>query len=435
MTVTASDLGTPPLENTTTVTITIVDKNDVTPNCDPVLINVNVSENTSPNVNIATVTCPDTDTGTNGDVSYVIAQVDNVPAVTTPFQINSHSGAFDLASALDYESDKFKTVIIHAVDGGGLTGTVTINVLVNDVNEDAPVFDNGVSYTATVNEVTAVGALVFSATATDSDTDDVVIYSIDPASTVFEIDENTGNIYLITSLDYESQQHFTLTLKAEDGRGMESTQALAINIANSNEGTPVFNPHVYAVAVAENETVGVTVVTVIATDSDSDDTIQYSIKSGNGDLIFRIETSGAIIIDNIAKLDYETTNQYTVVVEGSDGTKTGTTTVHIAVTGVNEHEPTFGTTTSSTVTVTEDSLTISLITVTANDNDTGTDGEVTYSITAGNGDGLFAANPITGEVTLVGHLDRETKENYVITITATDGGIGNMHFFYLCYFI
>ena len=48
---------------------------------------------------------------------------------------------------------------------------------------------------------------------------------------------------------------------------------------------------------------------------------------------------------------------------------------------------------------------------------------VTYSITGGNGAGLFEIDPITGEVSLASgqSLDAETATSHVLTITASDG--------------
>ena len=49
---------------------------------------------------------------------------------------------------------------------------------------------------------------------------------------------------------------------------------------------------------------------------------------------------------------------------------------------------------------------------------------VTYSITAGNGDGKFAIDATTGEITTAGALDYETTAEYTLTVEARDGNNG-----------
>ena len=61
-------------------------------------------------------------------------------------------------------------------------------------------------------------------------------------------------------------------------------------------------------------------------------------------------------------------------------------------------------------------------TVTASDPD---GDSVTYSITAGNGDGKFAVGADTGAVTVAGTLDYETVASYTFTVTASDGKGGS----------
>ena len=57
-------------------------------------------------------------------------------------------------------------------------------------------------------------------------------------------------------------------------------------------------------------------------------------------------------------------------------------------------------------------------------NDTDADGDaLTYSITAGNGAGIFAINASTGEITVSDNtnLDYETTTQHVLTVQASDG--------------
>ncbi|XP_060602144.1 cadherin-23-like isoform X2 [Ruditapes philippinarum] len=410
-----------------TLTINVNDVNDNAPTCTPAVQTFEVQENTASSVNIGTISCADTDSGVNDDISYVISTVDAV-ATATPFQIDSSTGAFDLATAsiLDFESDQHLIVIIHAIDGGtlALTGTATVNIIVTDFNENTPSF-TGLPYSQTVAETASIGDSVFQVAATDLDTANTLTFSLSPAHTVFDINPITGVLSLIDTVDYETTPTYEVTvLAADDGATPKiATATVTITVTDANDGVPVFNPAVYTSTLPENSNVGTTVTTVTATDSDSSP-LTYTIASGNADAVFRVETSGVIVVDNIANLDYDSSvKAYTLVVTADDGTNTGTTTVAVAVTNYNDNAPSYGATTSSTSTLTEDTVSdTAVVTVAATDADHGHDGDVTYSITSGNTDGLFAVNPSTGDVTLVGALDRETTQTYTLTIKATDGG-------------
>ena len=84
---------------------------------------------------------------------------------------------------------------------------------------------------------------------------------------------------------------------------------------------------------------GDAVGTVSATDADEADTVSYSITAGNEDGKFAIDGGTGAITVAVA-LDYETTSEYTLTVEVSDGNGgTDTAMVTIAVTDVAEDAP------------------------------------------------------------------------------------------------
>ena len=134
-------------------------------------------------------------------------------------------------------------------------------------------------------------------------------------------------------------------------------------------------------------------------------------------------------ISTSASLDFESLQEYKITVEASDAgspPKTATTTILITITGINEHTPQF---TSSGIYIVNVSESLALghdvITVSANDADMGSQGEVTYSITAGDAYGNFIIDRNSGLVELVYILDYETSSQITLTITATDGDSGS----------
>lgn len=78
-------------------------------------------------------------------------------------------------------------------------------------------------------------------------------------------------MYLNTSLDYESQHTFGLTVQVSDGGtpSLSSTQTFTVLLVDVNDETPLFEQNVYRAGVMENREPGEAVITVRALDLDS----------------------------------------------------------------------------------------------------------------------------------------------------------------------
>ena len=101
----------------------------------------------------------------------------------------------------------------------------------------------------------------------------------------------------------------------------------------------MFSALTYSFSIPENETSTAIVGEISVTDPDERDTVTYSILSGNEGGVFALginATSTPILL--VSALDYETTPQYTLTIEASDGNGgTATATVEITVTDVVEN--------------------------------------------------------------------------------------------------
>ena len=423
--VVATDSGTSPRSSTATVSVAVTDVNDNSPVCNPNLQTVSVAENTALSTNLATLTCVDADSGLNDDLTFSISSVTptaNIFEVTTTGLVNL------INTQLNFESENSYKILIEVSDGGTptLSTTATVKVDVTDINEASPSFTTTI-FAFSIFESTPVGTSVFVVSATDADTANTIKYSFNPTSSVFDIDSVAGIIYTISTIDYDTlpaPKEYELTVFAtDDGTGSLSvSQIITASILDTNDGTPLFSPAVYSVVLAEDAVQGTTIATVTATDID-DASVTYSLANNFG--VLRVEASGDIILDTAA-LDYETTKSYLVVVYAVDGsTNTGTATVHIEVTGVNEHSPSLNSS-SSAINLTENSaIGTTIVTVVATDSDDGVDGILTYSLSSipVGYEGDFAINPSTGEITVAGTIDMETVVNLlVIKALVTDGG-------------
>ncbi len=132
----------------------------------------------------------------------------------------------------------------------------------------------------------------------------------------------------------------TATAYANSNLGGDELGTLEVSftIAQTNRA-PVFGSATYNFSVAEDTATGTAVGTVSATDADSDDSLTYTIESGNGGGKFAIDgSSGAVT--TAGTLDHETTPSYTLTVQADDGNGgTATATVNVSVTDVAETLP------------------------------------------------------------------------------------------------
>lgn len=179
--------------------------------------------------------------------------------------------------------------------------------------------------------------------------------------------------------------------------------------------------------VSEVSTNGEAFGQVIAHDGDIGDTITYSITGGTGASMFAINpTTGVLTVINAAALDYETIPSYTLNILATDSgvpTLTASTTVTVNVLNAPENNAPVITSTN-TASVNENVAVGTLVkTVTATDPDANA---ITYSITSGNSEGMFAINAATGAITTLRTPNFENTSTYTLTVRATDNGFGSL---------
>ncbi|KAK3744427.1 hypothetical protein QZH41_003165 [Actinostola sp. cb2023] len=336
-------------------------------------------------------------------------------------------------SPLDFEQEKEYRLNIKATNADtrqSLDILVTINI--EDVNDNYPVFTPQF-YATSVPEEAWKGALILQVTTTDVDSGDnrKVTYSITGGNTggAFDINPANGIVFVNNTLDYESIQSYNLSIEARD-LGHPSLQShgnahVTIRITDSNDNNPVFSVSAYNFSVAEDSGKGWVVGRVHATDRDKADNgrVIYVIQDTEMLKTFSInQTSGEISLSG--EIDYEVTNVYELLVTAVDqGThpRTGAVLVRISVQDVNDNFPIFDPKAYS-VYVTEATIVgTDILRVYAGDKDSGLRGDVRYTITEGDTDGTFRVTA-RGGIVVNRTLDREHKQRYNLTITATDRG-------------
>ncbi|XP_012943596.1 protocadherin Fat 4 [Aplysia californica] len=413
----ASDNGVPVRTALTTVTVTVDDVNDNSPLCTSV-VNVDVTEGQTA---ITTLVCSDADPGTT--LSYTI--VSTTPNTITPAV--DVSGVVTVATALDYENADSHTILIKVEDDGAtvLSTTVTVNLRISDLNDNDPTLSGSFAFTVSEADTASSTALYTAVASSNDGPSDTVTYSLTD-TTYFDISSVSGEITLKTDApDFETiGASYSMDVCAKDTANptvRSACQTITVTVTDVNDVVPEFSPSVYTDSIREDASIGDSVTSVTAVDTDTTTafkTITFSILSGNTGSVWDINNAGSVFL--AGALDYETVTSYALVVQASDDTNSATVTYNIVVTSVNDFDPAFGSTTL-TINIDENTAIGTTVTVSAlpaTDDDDGSDGVFTYSIDSG----PLAIDPDTGAVTVVQALDRETTTSYTLNIRATDQG-------------
>ncbi|KAM9713259.1 cadherin-7-like isoform 1-T2 [Menidia menidia] len=264
------------------------------------------------------------------------------------------------------------------------------------------------------------------------------VLSGEGATSIFTIDENTGDIHATKRLDREAQAYYTLQAQAVDritNLPVEPKSEFVVKVQDINDNEPKFLDGPYLAGVPEMSPLGTMVVQVAATDADdptygNSARVVYSIIHGQP--YFSVEPKTGVIRTALPNMDRETRDQYVLVIQAKDmvgqmGGLSGTTSVTVTLTDVNDNPPRF-THKSYQYTVLESLPVRSVVArIKAADADVGSNAEMDYRIMDGDGPGTF--NITTDEETQDGviilqkPLDFETKSGFALRIEATNRNI------------
>ncbi|XP_042255223.1 cadherin-12-like isoform X3 [Thunnus maccoyii] len=227
--------------------------------------------------------------------------------------------------------------------------------------------------------------------------DSAVKYTLsgDGAGSIFTIDQTTGDIHALRSLDREEKPYYTLRAQAVDintNRPLEPESEFVIKVQDINDNEPKFLEGPYKASVPEMSPVGV------------------------------IKTA-------LPNMDREVKEQYQVLIQAKDmggqlGGLAGTTTVNITLSDVNDNPPRFSKSFFH-LRVPESSAVGSAVgRIKAHDLDIGKNAEVEYTIVPGDGGAMFDITTNEhnqeGIIILKRPLDYETKKAYTFKVDASN---------------
>lgn len=433
------DQGTSNLVTSLNMIIYVDPVNEHTPAFQSTPYDTAIDEDESNGYQVVRISATDADSGlTHGNVRYGIKTGNSAGH----FSIDPTSGWITVAGPLDRENTASYSLTVTASDmvSGDAdlkSAEETFVITINDINDNYPTI-NPSSYAITVNENAATAASLVQVLATDDDDGTAgttgLQYSIISGNTgnPFGIGSSTGWITLDGNVDANTQSIYILTVKVEDQGTpvLSSLTIVSIQVVAINEHAPTFAQTTDSVTLSEAEAVGNSIYVAAASDADTGDfaVLRYYMISGNTNNAFSVDLfDGTVRV--ASALDYETTTQYTLIMEVQDteqqstaNTQTATMTLTIIITDENDETPTFTSNTYST-NLNENVATSSpVLTVAATDNDSGTNGVITYSIVSGTGAGVFTIDGSSGAITTNAAIDYETLISYDLVIKAEDGG-------------
>ncbi|XP_054646439.1 cadherin-24-like [Dunckerocampus dactyliophorus] len=169
---------------------------------------------------------------------------------------------------------------------------------------------------------------------------------------VFVIDSNTGNIHVTKSLDREEKDQYRLIATATDrltGRALEPSSEFIIRVQDINDNPPVFPGEPYVATVPEMAHIGTSIIQVTARDADdpaygNSAQLVYAITEGHD--YFSVDPQTGVLRTAMPNMDREAQEEYLVVLQAKDmgghlGGLSGTTTVTVRLSDVNDNPPHF----------------------------------------------------------------------------------------------
>lgn len=279
----------------------------------------NVEESQYTRKILGKIDATDADFGQNANLSYFIQPTSK----EIPFEISPITGVFSVNGELDRETEDKYILTIVARDNGQdkkLSSSVSVEVQVLDVNDNAPTFfaydellkwkhpeagemsnHNFESvmmlpvYKATLEENAPIGTTISRVYANDTDFvgngNGLILYSLPQKKNhmnLFTIDSKEGIITTIARLDYESQSVHNITVVASDlgSPSLSSTAIVMLTVTDVPDDLelsdkPVFISRYYELEIEENVHAPVELVTLNLTEYYENFKMRYYILNEN----------------------------------------------------------------------------------------------------------------------------------------------------------
>ncbi|PAA64573.1 hypothetical protein BOX15_Mlig006831g1, partial [Macrostomum lignano] len=443
------------LSSIATFTVFLLDANDNAPEFNQSKYTYSISENSPNGTIVGQVAATDRDSGSYGAITFSLGGTN-----ANKFRIDPNTGLIRVnvnadsdLNLLDRETYPVMLLSVQAMDGGGLTRTVQLEISLEDRNDKTPTFQRTV-YEGSLyeNSLSFDVAVQVAATDLDLSPNNIISYSLlaTNSSYYFSINNATGVLSVQHTTDYEALSNKTLYLwvVATDHGAipLSSTTEIRIAVNDQNDKTPQCSQDVYNVTALETANFGTVIATLAGSDGDSlgspNSQIFFRIVAGAGDR-FTLDVEGTrVIVERGATLDYVNYGSFHNLTVGifDRGVPqlTSSCLVYVNVIDVNNQAPYFNPI-ASTITVSEGiALNTAIMTPPKTAIDVDSTANLSYSLLSHlitgrsaigaavaststyNFSTLFAIDSNNGTIVALSALDREKAQELTIPIFVTD---------------
>lgn len=367
------------------VKINVQDTNDNDPIFEQANMTIWVDENEPAGTSVTRVTARDRDSGENAYISYSIANLNDVP-----FDIDHFSGVIRTSKLIDYESMRREYILRVRASDWGLPyrrqTEMQLFIKVRDVNDNRPQFEK-IDCVGHVARYVPIGTEVLTLSAIDFDAGNFISYRLVSGNEdgCFNLDSTSGIISVGCDLNDVGVEQREVNVTATDGTHFSDVMRIQINLMNAKKNSPfigrILNDDGGGFECRDTGVARRQAEMLAAAE-------RNNMPSGRGD--------ATSVTDDFAMMP----SRY----------------------GENVHAPEFIDFPNEVQVNETVKLGTTITIIKARDRDLGYNGKLVFGISSGDDDSVFRLDPDNGEIKIIGYLDRERQDEYVLNVTVYDLG-------------
>ena len=450
ITVKAKDKGKPhPLSDACSFRIKIVDINDHAPVFYETEYKLSMKYGAIAGQNIQRIIANDLDSGKNAEIKY---RIDPNSDYAKYFHADEMTGMISLRKVLPNNVRLPIQISLIAEDNGSPSLSTSVPVIVSFADRDnepprwLPETEKRFERVLRIPEAISLNQVVETLEAESNYAPNsklIFDFSPKPQPESFIIQQERigltnryrGKIIVYQPLDAETKSFYELHVRVQNAAAqpMEITGVVKVEILDSNDNIPLFTSPTYLANVSENSPPGTYVTKVTAEDKDiysPNNLVIYTINDPEHNRKFQIDSATGNITTRVV-LDREETKVFFIDVTACDSAMSDrpnmntpncrTANVRIDVSDTNDNPPYFNSTLYQANVYENAERGTPILTIQANDRDENS--QLRYIITDGNEANVFGVRETIGEIYVAnnGKLDFETLDEYLLTLTVSDG--------------
>lgn len=371
------------------VKINVQDTNDNDPIFEQTNMTIWVNENESAGTQVTKVTARDRDSGENAYISYSIANLNDVP-----FDIDHFSGIIRTSKLIDYESMRREYILRVRASDWGLPyrrqTEMQLIIRVRDVNDNRPQFEK-IDCVGHIARSVPIGTEVLTLSAIDFDAGNFISYRLVTGNEdgCFNLDSTSGIISVGCDLNDVGVEHREVNVTATDGLHFSDVMRIQINLLATT--TKVKTPFFGSRPLNDDGTMN----------SGGFDCRDTGVARRQTEILAAAERN------NMPGRDPNNGDDFAMMPSRY---------------GENVHAPEFIEFPNEIQVNETVKLGTTIAWIKARDRDLGYNGKLVFGISSGDYDSAFRLDPDNGELKIIGYLDRERENEYVLNVTVYDLG-------------